>query len=160
LHTQQIESNRFAHFIEKRKRTMKKVLVLGLMALALALLTHQEASAYKKFNFGVGLNLSCEGANNSIMWGVAKGGPGPGWADGGFPGGYGYGNPDYFGGQPFGHDQAPAMTPSTAPTPTTPPRPMPMGTPGVAQPVGYFPTYGSYSGSNYPMYYYYPMAPR
>ena len=72
---------------------MKKVLVSGLMAICVIALAQQQASAWSKCNFGIGLNIGWEGANNSFLWGVMKGGPAPcQQADGayaGFPGGGG-----------------------------------------------------------------------
>jgi len=67
---------------------MKRILCTALAALGLLLGSQQQASAWHKCSFGVGLNLSCEGANNSVLWGVMKGGPAPGqMVDGGYPGG-------------------------------------------------------------------------
>lgn len=56
---------------------MKRNLGLGLLALGLLLMSQQQAPAYSKFKFGVGLNISWEGANNSFLCGIFKGGPAP-----------------------------------------------------------------------------------
>jgi len=144
---------------------MKRIPCTAVMALGLMLASQQQASAYCKFNFGVGLNLGWEGANNSVLWGVLKGGPGPGMSDGSYPA--------FAAGYPSGgHSQinqgfdpsyaAPAYPPSgTAmpmatmpyPAPMTQVRPMPQMPRAEMQPVGYFsyPTYPTYP--TYPMYY-------
>ena len=143
---------------------MKKVLASGLAALALVLLAQGQASAWHKCNFGVGLNWSCEGGGNCVLWGLLKGAPTPGQTDGNFDGDHGFHD---------GHAMAPDMIPGDAaplnaitvpPTPPTP-KPMPTGTPNAAQPVGYFPyadpAVGYYPAAKanptyaYPMYYYY-----
>jgi len=156
---------------------VKKIVAFGLAALALVMMSQQQASAYKKLNFGVGLNLGWEGANNSVLWGVLKGGPGPG-----MDGGYGYGGdhgfvpgdqsfapvpqafgPGGFGPGGFDPSYASPMAPTMPPSPelaTPPARRMPQA-PGSAQPVGYFPyadpALGYYPPTyayGYPMYYY------
>jgi hypothetical protein len=139
---------------------MNKVLAMGLVALALLLTAQQQASAWSKYNFGVGLNVGWEGGGNSVLWGVLNGGPSPGQADGGFSGGY----PGDSGMIP--NFPAPMAPPPPPPPPPPPAKPMPTGNPGVAQPVGYFPyadpavgyypAYSGYPGYSYPMYYYYP----
>jgi hypothetical protein len=150
-----------------RDLPVKKIVAFGLAALALVLVTQQHASAYKKCTFGVGLNLCWEGANNSILWGVAKGGPGP-WGDGGYGGYPGAGPaitpaPHAYGPSGFDPSYASPMTPEMLQSPamaTPPPRRMPQA-PESAQPVGYFPyadpAMGYYPpnyGYGYPMYYY------
>ena len=49
---------------------MKKILAFGLVALALVLATQQQASAWSKFNFGVGLNVGWQGGGNSVLFGM------------------------------------------------------------------------------------------
>lgn len=54
---------------------MKRSLVFGLAALALLLVNRQEASAWSKFTFGIGMNISCEKENTCFLWGLCKSGP-------------------------------------------------------------------------------------
>src|SRR5947209_14335244 len=122
---------------------MKRLLAASLAALGLVLLSHQQASAYSKFRFGIGFNISWEGANNSFLCGLLKGGPGPGccaadpnagYADGAMgPYSHGLGAP-----YPVGVGQG-GYAPEQLAPPTQGPVPggAPSGTPGVAQPVGY-----------------------
>jgi hypothetical protein len=167
-------SNLSAFMAASRVRNLpvKKIVAFGLAALALMMMTQQQASAWKKCTFGVGLNLGWEGANNSVLWGVLKGGPGPGM-DGGYGGfgdpGFGYGAHGFASGpQPFGPggfepSYASPMNSAMPPSPelaTPPARRMPQA-PGSAQPVGYFPyadpALGYYPPTyayGYPMYYY------
>ncbi len=66
-----------------------KRLAFGVAAVALVLASQQQASAWSKFNFGVGLNVGWQGGGNSVLWGVLKGAPTPGdggYGDGGGPG--------------------------------------------------------------------------
>lgn len=58
---------------------MKKFMMAGVLALGVALLAQQPASAWSKWNFSVGLNFSYEGANNSYLWGAVRGGQVPGY---------------------------------------------------------------------------------
>lgn len=144
---------------------MKRIHVACLAALSLVLLSHQQASAYSKFRFGIGFNISWEGANNSFLCGLLKGGPGPGCAsdpyagytDGGVaPHSCGIGSPYSYG---IGHDGFGAQ-------PIAPPaQAAPAAAPAVAQPVGYFnypqqtgygyyqqPSYGIYQQPDYSSY--------
>jgi hypothetical protein len=126
---------------------MKRFLVLGPLALTLALLSGQTASAWVNFKFGAGVNWSWQSGGNNFLWGFFRNGqpPGPdvayppnGHAPGYPPGYGGYpgyppqatfpGNPtpygpfdfQYFGHQPgMGHDAA--QQPQSAPAnPQTP----------------------------------------
>jgi hypothetical protein len=90
---------------------MKRIITLAIVASSLILTTSQKASAWHKCQFGIGFNISSEGANNSVMWGVVKGGPAPhgygygyGPGDIGKPGPYGYGFGGGFGGYGGGND--------------------------------------------------------
>lgn len=126
---------------------MKKTLALGLAALALLACSQQKASAWSKFNFGIGANIGWEGGGNSVLWGVLKGGPTPGMYDHGFGGApimndHGFGGPS----PSYGPEILPAPLPGG-------PKPMPSGAPGVAQPVGYFP-YADPAAGYYPPNYY------
>jgi hypothetical protein len=50
---------------------------MGLAALALTALGQQQACAWHKCSLGIGLGLHSEGANNSCLFGMFKGGPPP-----------------------------------------------------------------------------------
>jgi hypothetical protein len=145
---------------------MKRLSYIALLAVGLVLASQQQASAWSKFNFGVGLNIGWEGGGNSVLWGALKGAPSPGGFDGGYPGfpGGGFNNmpPAHAG---LGSDQqfptagyspyqppSPMMAmPSPAPMPQI--APMPQMPRADTQPVGYFtyPTYPNYYP--YPQYY-------
>jgi hypothetical protein len=58
---------------------VKKSLVIGLLALGLSALSQQQAAAWTKFNFSVGLNLSWESGNNNFLWGLFRDGQAPGY---------------------------------------------------------------------------------
>jgi hypothetical protein len=98
---------------------MKRLLVGSLLALALLLGSRQQASAYFKSQFGVGLQWNIECGGNKLAWGLYSSQPMPG-GGGAWPGmypsfgmgsGYGYG----------GYPMADAYTaPSTAPATVTP----------------------------------------
>jgi len=123
----------------------------------------QRASAYSKFNFGIGMNISCEKANTSCLGGLFKSGPGPccgapccGGIDGGYGdfGGMSYGAP----GMAQGGMASPGFAGVSYP-PAAPVQPMPVQAPQMpkadAQPVGYWTTTPQY---NYG-YGYYPYQP-
>src|SRR4051812_25069753 len=84
---------------------VKKLLATGLVALALASATRQEAAAWTKWNISAGFNISYEGGNNSLLWGAFTSGQVPGYPTdvlwncqqgpapcygGGYGGGYAY----------------------------------------------------------------------
>ena len=52
---------------------MKKMLLTALLGLGLVLASGSPASAWSKFNFGVGFNIGYEGGGNSVLWGLCKG---------------------------------------------------------------------------------------
>lgn len=57
---------------------MKKFLLAGLLALPVAALTSQPASAWSKFNIGIGANLGWQsGGSKSLLWGAYKSGDTP-----------------------------------------------------------------------------------
>ena len=129
---------------------MKRLMVMGLTALGLVLALQQQASAWSRFKFGIGFNISWEGANNSFLFGLFKGGPAPGGGVDGsasaYPGGYADPNMPQGSPPPYsmglngegmnGGPQGPlAPVPAQAPPP-----PAPAG-PSSAQPVGYFANY-------------------
>ncbi len=139
---------------------MRQILTATAAALALVLAAQQQASAWSKYNFGVGLNVGWEGGGNSFLFGVLKGAQSPaGYADGNMPGGYG--SP--------GIESAPMMP---APAPAAPGKPMPEGPEKVGpptpakqanyeyQPTGYYQPQGYYQPSYQAYYpYYYPTYP-
>src|SRR5262249_27538375 len=88
---------------------MKRNICLALTVCCLTLMVNRPAQAWSKFNFGIGLNFGWEGAGNSVLWGVLRGGPAPGAvADGG------YGKGGFAPGFDPGYGQAPPMPPAHA----------------------------------------------
>ena len=67
---------------------MKKVLAAGLLAICLIATSQNQASAWIKWNVGVGANLGWSSGGNSVLWGAYRGAQPAG--------------PDYFGGH-HGH---------------------------------------------------------
>src|SRR5437588_11738308 len=57
---------RVGHEPHPEKRVMKKFLTMSVLALSLAAVSQQQASAWCKFTFGFGLNLSFERAGNGL----------------------------------------------------------------------------------------------
>jgi hypothetical protein len=102
---------------------MKKFLVTCGLALALTALSRDQASAYHRFNFSVGMNISWEAANNSYFCGRIISGPGP-FVPGGFGFPPAYAPPEAWAPAPInGYDgytaalpvqSAPASTPAPA----------------------------------------------
>lgn len=156
---------------------MNRMLCAALGALCVLASAEQQASAYTKFNFGIGANISWEGANNSLLWGALRGGPAPGAVDGygapGFgvpPGGHAGINPPA-GAYPLAQGSAPA-DPNVANTGypnTNGTQPKPLAVPPLApapqmpkaadaQPVGYWTAPAQYPyGHNYNYYPYQPL---
>jgi hypothetical protein len=66
---------------------MKKMLLVALLGLGLVLASEQRASAWSKYNFGVGLNVGYEGGGNSVLFGMFKGEQPPMGMDHGYQGG-------------------------------------------------------------------------
>jgi hypothetical protein len=96
---------------------MKKLLVLTVLALSVLALSGQQASAWSKFKFGVGANISWTCSGNSLLWGAYQTSPLPGGGDPyGYPGPIGYGDPGYSGGPGYYGDNA-AMNNQTGPAP-------------------------------------------
>jgi hypothetical protein len=93
---------------------MKKLLVLGLSAVVVALATGRPADAWINSKFSVGLNWQWQSANNCFLWGVYRNGEVPQ-----NPGAYYMGPPPAVPGQPafpwFGN----AAPKSNAPTVST-----------------------------------------
>jgi hypothetical protein len=123
---------------------MKRLIIMSLFAVGLLLAGRQEASAWSKFKFGIGFNISWEGANNSFLFGLFKGGPAPNNYDGGYTtdGGFPQGAPAPY--SPGMSSDGFGAPPLAAPSPT-------FGHPSVAQPVSYsaYPQ-GAYQQGGYP----------
>lgn len=115
---------------------MKKLLVVGVLALSAVLLSRQDASAWVNTRFGIGLNWSYQSGGNNFLWGAFRNSQPPGPEYGSVFPGPGYG-PAY-----HGHAYAPAVTPApvyASPVDATPEPP-------------YAPVGGqtwNYNGSNY-----------
>jgi hypothetical protein len=58
---------------------VKKFLMVGALAVGVALLAQQRASAWQKWSVFVGLGISYEGGNNSSFWGGFRSGQVPGY---------------------------------------------------------------------------------
>src|SRR5262249_370664 len=68
------------------KGTMKKFLLMGVLALTLAALSQQSASAWVHWKFGIGMNIERQSGGNEVLWGVWRNGqpPGPQYGSHGF----------------------------------------------------------------------------
>lgn len=66
------------HIATLRDITMRKMTLLGLMALAVAALSHEQAGAWINFKFGVGLNWNWQSGGNNTLWGLFRNGQPPG----------------------------------------------------------------------------------
>ncbi len=140
---------------------MKRFLVACAAVAALLAVADQKASAWTKFNFNVGLNMSYETADTNLLWGLFRSGPHPFAQQGQDPYGYGgYWNGGHAnagqGGANYGYYPY-----FTAPT-TTPPATLPA--PGQSAPaqspasnqtsqIGYF-YYPQTAGYSYSVPYY------
>jgi hypothetical protein len=115
---------------------MKKMFVAATLALALTAAGQQKASAWSKFNFSVGLNLSYESTGACFQWGGITCMPNPS------PYGCGYypGCPTY--------PACPA--PAYGHAPAAQPAPAMAATPARTQQVGYY----FYSQGYAPSYWY------
>jgi hypothetical protein len=71
---------------------MKKLLMMGALAVALLAASQQQASAWRASKFGVGLNWEYSSGGNCFGWGLWRNGqpPGPDYSGHGH-GGYGHG---------------------------------------------------------------------
>jgi hypothetical protein len=120
---------------------MKRLLVGSLLALTLLLGSWQQASAYFKSQFGVGLQWNIECGGNKLGWGLYRSDPMPG-GGGAWPGMYPYGmgtGAGYgYGGYPMvDASTAPAVTPAPAtPAPANSSTPAATTTPSSVKPVG------------------------
>jgi len=138
---------------------MNKFLLTCGLALALTALSHQQASAWHKFNFSVGLNIGWEAANNSYFCGRFSSGPPPYAA--GFPPAYfpAFGYPAPVDGVNGHYAAAPAASSAPAPAAQSAAQgPVQQahytwGQTGYAQPNYYQPSYYGY-GYSVPSYWY------
>ena len=96
---------------------MKHFLVACSAALALMATTEQKASAWSKWNFNIGMNISHEAAENNCLWGLFRNGPYPFAGGGGGFGGPAYGGFDGHAGgfAPQGYAQGGMEVPYPAP---------------------------------------------
>ncbi len=99
---------------------MKKILIVGVLAIGMLASSQQEASAWVKSQFGIGLNWNWQSGGNSLLWGAWRNGQ---------PGG-----PEAFGGHHHGYPQF-GMPPGFAPGAYQP-------TPQALPPQGFFPQQG------------------
>ncbi|MSQ95730.1 MAG: hypothetical protein EXR98_14410 [Gemmataceae bacterium] len=52
---------------------MKKFLAVGILAIGLIAMSQNQASAWVKWNIGVGANLGWSSGGNSLLWGAYRG---------------------------------------------------------------------------------------
>jgi hypothetical protein len=88
---------------------MKKILAMGLLALSLAVVSEQQASAWVNCKFGVGLNWNWQSGGNNFLWGLFRNGQPPspdiaypGHGPAGYPPGYIPPQQTFPGIQPYG----------------------------------------------------------
>jgi hypothetical protein len=83
---------------------MKKILVMGALAVAIAAVSQQQASAWMNWKFGAGVNAAWQSGGNTWLWGAFRNGQPPGPDCGPYGGGYGspYGGPGLPYGGPYG----------------------------------------------------------
>src|SRR5690349_719163 len=94
---------------------MKRLFPITVLAIGLLLGSQQQASAWSKFNFGVGFNIGFQGGGNSVLWGMFRGAQVPdayngGYGDHGPDAGHGHGGdfgPGPGPGPDFGHGPGP-----------------------------------------------------
>jgi hypothetical protein len=143
---------------------MKKLLVMGVLGLSLALITEDKASAWVNAKFGVGLNWSWQSGGNNFLWGAFRNGQPPG-PDVAYPGQHpGFQqapfNPQHYGPQDFqyfGGAQPRNGNPAAQPAPTAPTAQQNVSWYGSSlyQPVSYSPANYPNSMYNYPTQSYY-----
>jgi hypothetical protein len=136
---------------------MKKFFAMGVLALTAAGVFHQQASAWCKAGFSVGLNWGWQSGGNNLLWGVWRNGQ-PGGTDfemkhrvyGADSHDFHHGAPDFNHGAPMG---IPYPTPLGMPgsgnpgDPTQPANP-PAETGAQAQTTSYVPVYYHVTGPN------------
>jgi hypothetical protein len=57
---------------------MKKIFVMGALAVAVAAVSQQQASAWTNIKFGAGINLGYQAGGNTLLWGAFRNGQPPG----------------------------------------------------------------------------------
>jgi hypothetical protein len=62
----------------REKKTMKKLLMVCVLALGVLAVSSQPASAWSKFRASIGASISYDGSGNCLLWGAARGAPLPG----------------------------------------------------------------------------------
>ena len=139
---------------------MKKILVMGLLAISAIALTQQEASAWVNSRFGIGMNWDWQSGGNSALWGLWRNGQPPGPEAYGCPGGP---RPPMVH-QPYGFNPA-QQQPGLGVSPTNSPPPpgfgpqSGFGVPSGGAPMSMQPMYQGnlYQTANFPRpVYYYP----
>src|SRR5262245_13577579 len=124
---------------------MRKLLVIGALALAVAVLSARQAAAWRHWKLGGGVTLDLQPGGHNWLWGAFKNGQAPGYPDcingapncpgcyyknylhyglpPGLNGGPGHGDPGFgghggpgFGAAGFGHDGSMIGAPGVAPT--------------------------------------------
>jgi hypothetical protein len=138
---------------------MKKLLGLSVMALAVTLVSMQEASAWSNIKLGVGASFQWQTGNNALgkCW---TNGQIPGYPTNAGPAGYGQGQGQGYG-QGYGHGYGYEQPHYAPPMPAPIPAPVPASSGGhtlEATPVHYYRTgyeSGYYTPTYYPAPYYY-----
>ncbi len=134
---------------------MKRFLFACTLALSVMAIAEQKASAWSKFNFNVGLNLSREASDNSAFFGLIRNGPAP-YAQGAQGGGYEGGG--YGGGQGGGQGGGVHQYYNPMPTTAMPAQSVPAQSAltSSTQQIGYYnynyqyyPTTGYYAAPSY-----------
>ncbi len=59
---------------------MKKILAIGMLAVGLMAVSHQQASAWVNTKFGIGMNFDWSSGGNTLLWGLIRDGQ-PGGMD-------------------------------------------------------------------------------
>src|ERR1700733_15402532 len=62
-----------------RDSTMKKILLVGALALLALFSAQQQASAWLNFKFGAGINWAWQSGGNNTLWGLFRNGQPPGF---------------------------------------------------------------------------------
>lgn len=144
---------------------MKKIILSGVLALGLALVSGQQAQAWVNFKVGIGANLQWQSGGNSLLWGMFRGQQPGGF--GGYDGNCGPGGCGLGHGFGLGHGHEYPFfgaAPTTAPVLAAPSAPPAATTPAVTntQPTYWYGGYNPYHLTSYganPYYgssYYYP----
>lgn len=136
---------------------MKKFAIAGLLALGLLACPQQQADAWIKVQFGVGLNFSFESGNNSWFWGAFNNGQIPGYPTN-VPIGHHYGHG--YGGYPmdYGYPASSDDGHHTGQDQGADPKQKSNGSQSQTQAYRYPSNYGTYQPVSYQPSYYYPQA--